>query len=105
LTINSKIVCPHGGQVLLLTSNTRVFVGNVPALMESEIHPVIGCAFTVGSKYSPCVKVGWTQGSVKTKVNGVSLLVKNSIGKCTNLEGAPQGTAIIINTQLKADAQ
>jgi hypothetical protein len=91
--------------VLLLTSNTMVFVEGAPALLESDLHQVAGCPFTVGSKYSPCVKVGWTQGAVKAKANGVSLLVKTSMGKCTNAEGAPQGIAIVINTQLRADAQ
>jgi len=105
LTINSKIMCPHGGNVLLLTSNTKLLVENVPALIESDIYSVTGCPFTVGSKYSPCVKVEWNQGALKAKSNEISILVNSSMGKCTNLEGALQGMALIINTQLKADVQ
>jgi hypothetical protein len=105
LTTNSTIMCPHGGRATLFTSNTRVFAGNALALLESGIHPVVGCPFTVGTKYSPCVRIEWSAGASRATINGTPVLVQSSIGKCINAEGATQGVAIIVNTQIKASAQ
>ncbi len=105
LTIASTIMCPHGGRATLFTSHTRGFAGSAPALLESDVHPVMGCPFTIGTKYSPCVRIEWSSGASKVTVNGTPVLVRTSIGKCLNAEGAPQGVATIVNTQIKAAAQ
>jgi hypothetical protein len=105
LTINSQIICPHGGQAILFSANTGVLADNAPVLLESDIHPVVGCPFTVGLKYSPCVRIEWSAGATGATVNGTPTLVQSSIGQCINAENAPQGVAVIINTQLKAAAQ
>jgi hypothetical protein len=105
LTTSSTIICIHGGQAILLTANVRVTVDGAPALLESDVHPVVGCPFTVGLKYSPCIRIEWTAGTAKVTINQTNVLVQSSIGKCINAEGAPQGVALIINTQTKAIAQ
>lgn len=105
LTTNSQVLCPHGGQAILLTANTGVLAENAPVLLESDVHLVAGCPFTVGLKYSPCVRIEWSAGSSQVTVNGTGTLVQSSIGQCINAEGAPQGVAMIVNTQLKAVAQ
>lgn len=105
LTTASTIQCPHGGRALLLTSNTQTSAGGAPVLLESDIHPVVGCPFTIGPKYSPCIRIEWTAGASKATIQSVNVLVQSSIGKCINPEGAPQGVAIIVNTQMKAFAQ
>ncbi|WP_026731135.1 hypothetical protein [Fischerella sp. PCC 9605] len=105
LTIKSKIICPHGGQAILFTKNTKVFADGTPVLLETDIHPVAGCPFTVGTKYSPCVRIEWSAGGEKVTVNGTAVLVKTSIGKCINAEGATQGIATIVNTQIKVSSR
>ena len=105
LTTSSTITCTHGGQAILLTANAKVTVDGAPALLESDIHPVVGCPFTVGPKYSPCIRIEWTAGAAKATINDTKVLVKSSIGKCINGEGAPQGLALIMNTQMKVTAQ
>lgn len=105
LTTKSKIQCTHGGQATLLTSNTSVFVKGAQALLESDVYPVIGCPFTVGPKYSPCVRIEWSAGAIDVTNKKIALLVKSSIGKCINAEGAIQGVAIIVNTQMEASAK
>jgi hypothetical protein len=105
LTTASTITCMHGGQAILLTANAKVLVDGAPALLESDIHPVAGCPFTIGPKYSPCIRIEWTAGAAKVTINGTSVLVRSSIGKCISAEGAPQGIAMIINTQTKVTAQ
>ena len=104
LTISSQIQCPHGGQATLFTTNTQALAAGTPVLLESDIHPVVGCPFTVGLKYSPCIRIEWSAGSNKTSVNGTATLVQSSIGKCINAEGAIQGIAIVVNTQTQASA-
>lgn len=104
LTTASTIMCPHSGSAILSTANTKGFATNAPALLEMDVHPVAGCPFTIGPKYSPCIRIEWSAGAGKVTVNGTPVLVKSSIGKCINPEGAPQGVAIIVNTQIKASA-
>lgn len=105
LTVNSAIQCPHGGQATLTTTQIKVAAERGNILLETDIHVIAGCPFTVGQKYSPCVKIEWSAGTSKVSINGTPALVKSSIGKCSNAEGAPQGLAIINNTQLKASGQ
>lgn len=105
LTTNSTIMCPHGGQAMLMTSNIHASAERAKILLETDVHTVTGCPFMVGQKYSPCVRIEWSSGAGKASVNGTAVLLKSSIGECFNGEGATQGVATIINTQLKASAQ
>lgn len=105
LTTSSTITCTHGGRAILLTANVKVTVDGARALLESDIHPVLGCGFTVGTKYSPCIRIEWKAGAAKVTINGTKVLLRSSIGKCINAEGAPQGLALIKNTQTKVTAQ
>ena len=108
LTIASTVLCMHGGSAILTTSNTKMLIDNAPALLESDIHPVAGCPFQIpvgaGTKPSPCIRIEWSAGATKMKVNGVPVLVRSSIGKCYSPEGAMQGIANIVNTQVKISA-
>ncbi len=104
LTTASNIQCPHGGQLMLVTTNSKVLAGGALILLESDTHVVTGCPFTIGTKYSPCVQVKWSAGSVKTSINGTAPLVNSSIGKCYSPENALQGVAMVVNKQMKADA-
>src|SRR5829696_1051089 len=105
LTTASQITCTHGGKALLTTANTRVNIENMPALLESDIHTVTGCPFTVpGPKPQPCIRIEWSAGATMCKVNDTGVLVRSSIGKCYSAEGVMQGLALILMTQTKARA-
>ena len=105
LTTTSTILCYHGGIANLFTANTKVFAAGSPVLLKSDIHPVIGCPFTLpGGKPSPCIRIKWSAGATKTAANSTPPLLKNSIGLCYNAENAIQGVATIVNTQMKASA-
>lgn len=97
-------MCMHGGMAMLITSNTKLTVDNMPALLESDVHPVVGCPFTIGPKYSPCIKIEWSNGAAKLKSSETKVLTRSSIGKCYNAEGATQGMAVIASTQMKTTA-
>ncbi|MFN0140315.1 MAG: hypothetical protein ACKVQW_09540 [Pyrinomonadaceae bacterium] len=105
LTTASQIMCMHGGTAILTTANTTVKVDNMPALVETDIHPVAGCAFTIPpGKPSPCIRIEWSMGATQVKANETAVLIQSSIGKCISAEGATQGVAIIAQTQTKAQA-
>ena len=108
LTIGSTVLCMHGGSAVLTTSNSKMMVDNLPALLETDVHSVAGCPFQIpvgaGTKPSPCIRIEWSGGSAKIQVNGAGVLLQSSIGKCFSPEGAMQGIASIVNTQLKVGA-
>jgi len=105
LTTLSQVKCTHGGTAILTTANTMIKVDNAPALLETDIHPVVGCPFTVPpSKPQPCIRIEWVMGATLCKSNGAGVLTQASIGKCISAEGAVQGMALIVQTQTKAQA-
>jgi hypothetical protein len=97
LTMGSQGLCAHGGKILLDTSNALLYANDFPVLLESDIHTVVGCPFTVGTLYTPCVTVEWEAGAESLAVNGVGVLVSSSIGTCLNAASAPQGLAVMTN--------
>jgi hypothetical protein len=104
LTTGSTVTCMHGGPARAVASNSKVKAGGMPVLVESDVHTVTGCSFTVGSRYSPCVRITWSAGSQQVSIVGTPVLIQSSVGKCFNAEGAPQGTAKIVQTQGKVTA-
>jgi hypothetical protein len=102
LTTSSSAQCPHGGVVSFTTSNTRVRAAGAPVLLETDVHVVAGCAFTIGTKPSPCVRIQWTAASRSFKIGSIAALLQSSVGVCYSAEGAPQGVAIVNSTQSKA---
>lgn len=109
LTVTSTVMCTHGGQAILTTANSKLLVDSVPALLESDVHAVAGCPFQipvgVGTKPSPCIRIEWSAGTTQLNVNGTGVLTRTSVGKCISPEGAPQGVAIIANTQVRTTGQ
>lgn len=103
LTTLSTVQCPHGGLVqLTTTANALVQVDGGFALLESDVHPVVGCPFATAAGPSPCTTVQWSGGSTETKVNQIGVLTQSSIGQCIGPAGV-QGLAVIANTQVKAN--
>lgn len=103
LTTESRIQCAHGGQAVLLTTNVRS-IARSPMLLETDVHLVLGCPFTIGTKYSPCVRIEWSAGATRVNVNGVAVLTRASTGKCMSAESAPQGLALVVSTQQSVSA-
>jgi hypothetical protein len=99
LTTTSTVMCPHAGQAALLTSNTIARIDEAPILLETDVHPVAGCTFAPGGVYTPCVLIRWSAGATMTKIYGIPVLLQTSIGVCYNAAQAPQGIALIVQTQ------
>ncbi|WP_313915794.1 hypothetical protein [Tahibacter sp.] len=98
LTTASTVQCPHGGQVLLLTTNTDAKVDGAPVLLLSDQHAIVGCTFAPSAP-SPCVLVRWQTGGTQTQVGGTPVLLQSSVGICENAAKVPQGPAVIVQVQ------
>jgi hypothetical protein len=101
LTTSSTIMCPHGGMAQLLTSNADALIDGAPALLQTDVHQIVGCTFTPAA-YSPCVTIRWASGATQTMVHGVPVLLQNSVGLCLNAAQVAQGTAIVAQVQQRA---
>lgn len=101
LTTTSTVLCPHGGMAQLITSNTEAVCDGAPALLLSDLHPIVGCAFAPVAP-SPCLTIRWVTGALQTSVRGVPVLLQTSVGLCLNAAQAPQGTAIVAQVQQRA---
>jgi hypothetical protein len=104
LTIESQIQCPHWGMAVLETTNEALLVDGSAALLESDIHEVAGCPFTIGPVYSPCVLIEWSGGATMLTVDDVGVLLESSIGLCSNAAGAPQGVALVSDASTEVDS-
>jgi hypothetical protein len=98
-TTSSTILCPHGGQAILSTANKELLIMGCFALLETDVHQVVGCPFAIGTAYHPCVAIHWTMGAKVYKVDGIPVLLKSSVGICCAADQAPQGVAVMVNVQ------
>jgi hypothetical protein len=105
LTTGSQVKCPHGGSAILTTANAKVRAASGYVLLQSDVHPVAGCAFTIGTKPSPCIRIEWSAGAAQVSVGGQPPLVESSIGTCYSPESAPQGVALIVSAEPKVSAR
>ena len=101
LTTTSTVMCPHGGMAQLVTTNTDALIDGAPALLQTDVHPIVGCTFTPVS-YSPCLTIRWVSAATQTSIRNVPVLLQTSVGLCLNAAQAPQGTAIVVQVQQKA---
>lgn len=102
LHVGITAMCPHGGQISVVSTNTRVKVCGQTVAVMGDSFTVAGCAFTVPTnKPQPCVKAQWTVPAMRVKVCGKQVLLKSSTGLCQSAEQIPQGPPNIVSTQTK----
>lgn len=110
LTTQSKMQCPHGGQVQAISSNTKVSAGpGAYVLRMSDTFTITGCPFQIpapsGTIPSPCVRVQWLVADMRAKVDQQQTLSESSVGLCFSALQVPQGKVTVVNTQMKAKSQ
>ncbi|MDQ6799505.1 MAG: hypothetical protein M3041_01570 [Acidobacteriota bacterium] len=90
LTMNSVMMCPHGGHVVCTPSDTNRAMPNGPQLKATDICTVVGCPFSINGQPSPCTRVQWipTGGNLN--------LDCHSIGIVIGANGVAQGPVTII---------
>jgi uncharacterized Zn-binding protein involved in type VI secretion len=100
--VGATAMCPHAGQVQVISSNTRVMVSGMQAATLGDTYTVAGCPFTIpGPKPQPCVKVQWLVPSSRILINGQPAILQTSSGLCQSAEQIPQGPPQIVASQTR----
>lgn len=99
LNTSSIMMCPHGGTVSAISSNTRVNAGGSPVLRATDTFLIAGCPFVVGIVPHPCMQVQWVQPDAQSQVLSDFTLSEASVGLCVAADMAVQGTVLITFTQ------
>lgn len=104
----ATIMCPHGGQVSISSSNSKVKVGSSYATTLSDTFTVSGCPFQIpvgaGTKPQPCTKLQWVVPATRVRVNGQFVLLQSSTGLALSAEQIPQGAPNVVMTQMRVKA-
>ena len=101
LTTTSTVMCPHGGMAQLFSSNSEALIDGAPALLQTDVHPIVGCPFTP-AVYSPCLTIRWVTAATQTSVRNVPVLLQSSVGLCLNAAQVPQGVTLVVQVQQRA---
>lgn len=103
--VGATVMCPHGGQVAVVSVAPRVFSGGVPLATIGDTFPIAGCAFTVPpGKPQPCVLARWIVPALRVRFGGQAAVLQSSTGICQSPEQIPQGPPSIAATQLRVSA-
>jgi hypothetical protein len=99
LNSSSVMMCPHGGTVSAITTNTRAKAGGDFLLRSSDTFVISGCPFMIGPSPHPCVQVQWVQPDTRSQVMSDFTLSEQSVGLCVAPDQAVQGTVLVSFTQ------
>jgi uncharacterized Zn-binding protein involved in type VI secretion len=100
--VGSTAICPHSGQVSIISNNSRVLVSGMSVATVKDTWMVTGCPFTVPSaKPQPCVKVQWLVPASRVQVDGQPVILQSSIGMCQSAEQIQQGAPNLTTTQTR----
>ena len=105
LNSSSVMMCPHGGMVEAITSNTRTKVAGDFALRASDTFLISACPFILGLVPHPCVQVQWVVPAIRSQAAGDFTLTEESVGLCIAADQAPQGVVLISFTQPRGAGQ
>lgn len=106
--VGATALCPHAGQVSVVSSNTRVKVSGQAVATQSDNFTVAGCPFQVpvgpATKPQPCVRVQWLVPATRVRVGGQPVILTSSTGIAQSAEQIPQGAPNILVTQTRVKA-
>jgi hypothetical protein len=105
LNMSSVMMCPHGGQVQPISSNTRVQAAGDFVLRASDTFLVVGCPFILGLFPHPCMRVQWVQPADESQVLSDFTLTEASVGLCAAADQSVQGPVTIVFTQPRVSGQ
>src|SRR4051812_15504415 len=101
--VGAVAMCPHGGPITTISSNTRVLVSGQPVATLADTSLVPGCVFNVAGAPHPCLRVQWLTPATRVLVNGQPALLQSSTGLCLAGDQAPQGPPLIVSTQVRVE--
>jgi hypothetical protein len=104
ITSATVAMCPHGGQVTFVPSQTQLMVDSASAILVSDAALIAGCPFVIGTAPSPCLTIQWMLPATRAGVHGTPVLLSTSVGLCMSPAAAPQGTVIFSSVQARVQA-
>jgi hypothetical protein len=99
--VNASTMCPHGGQVTVISTNTRVLVSGMPVVTAGDLATIVGCAFAVGTKPQPCFTIQWLMPATRVMVNGQPAILQTTPALCKSAEQIPQGPPTVVTNQTR----
>jgi hypothetical protein len=102
LTSASTMMCPHGGTVTAIPGQSRAMAES-PFLRGSDACIIAGCSFNIAGVPNPCISIQWVQTAARVQAGGDFVLNESSVGLCLAATQAPQGAALFIQTQPRAE--
>jgi uncharacterized Zn-binding protein involved in type VI secretion len=99
--VGGTALCPHGGQVTVVPTNTRVLVSGQPVAIMSDTFTVAACVFQISGAPHPCVLVKFIAPATRVMVNGAPAILQTSAGLAQAADQAPQGPPSIVVTQVR----
>jgi hypothetical protein len=105
LTTSSVMMCPHGGTINAISSNTKTKAAGSYLLRSSDTFIIAGCPLNIAGAPHPCMQVQWVQTALKSKAIGDFNLTLDSVGLCVAADQAVQGTVLINTAQPKVSGR
>ena len=99
LNASSVMMCPHGGTVNVISTDSRLRAVDGQVLRSSDTYLVTGCPFALGLPPHPCVAITWVQPDSHSQGTGDFTVSEQSVGLCQSADQAAQGSALIIFSQ------
>ena len=102
LHVGASATCPHGGQVSIVSSNSRVTVSQQAVALANDQFTIAGCSFTVPpNKPQPCMTVQWLEPATRVTVTGQPVILQSSTGLCQSADQIPAGPPNVTTTQTR----
>ncbi|MGC9970001.1 MAG: hypothetical protein ABSE56_05370 [Bryobacteraceae bacterium] len=96
-------MCPHGGQIQIISSDARVMVNGMSVATMADQFLIVGCAFTVPpGKPQPCMRVQWMVPAARVLANSQPAILQTSVGICMSADGIPAGPPVFTTVQPRA---
>jgi hypothetical protein len=105
LNDSASMMCPHGGTVQAITSNTRAKAGGGFLLRSTDTFTIAGCPLNISGTPHPCVQLQWVQTALRSTAASNPTLTDESVGLCVAADQAAQGSVQITSTQSKVSGQ
>lgn len=93
--------CFHAAPVTVSPGSPRVKLSGQPLATVADSFVVTGCVWVTNANH-PCVKIQWLQPSARIRSSGNPVILADSTGQCLAADQAPQGTPVVIATQVRA---
>lgn len=93
---------PGGGQMTIISTNTRVKAGGQALATMGDQFVMAGCAFSLDTVTPhPCVKIQWLTPATRVRIGGKPAILASSKGLCFASDYLPQGAPVVTTTQTR----